>query len=99
MAEDTLTTIVITIPPTIAALSAAYWGRRNGKSLRGNGQGTHTEMLERTLGKVDDLGATFHAHVAEDRQVAQELRDLHASTMSRLDDVVETQNSIIRKVL
>lgn len=99
MSDDVIVAAIVSIPPTIAAFGALVVSIRNGKQLKGNGHGTHTEMMERTMDKIDTLHGTFEEHVQEDRQVAAEMRDLHASTISKLDDVIETQNSLVRRAL
>lgn len=90
---------IASVPPTVAALSALQVSLRNNKQLKGNGNGTHTEMLENTMSEVNDLAFAFQEHVIEDREAAQEMRQQHAVTIGRLDDVIETQNSIIRRIL
>lgn len=60
---------VVATPPTIAACSALLVSLRNHKQLKGNGRGTHTQMLETLDDKVDDLGASMQAHMKEDRRM------------------------------
>lgn len=99
MSDEVVVAVIAAAAPTVAAVSTLVVSIRNGKQLRGNGQGTHTEMMEKTITKLDTLHVAFDDHVREDREVAQEVRDLHASTMGKLDDVIETQNALVRRAL
>lgn len=99
MSDDVVVAAIMSAAPTIAAVGALVVSVRNGKQLKGNGQGTHTEMMEKTITKLDTLHVASEDHVQEGREVAAEMRTLHASTMDKLDDVIETQNALIRRAL
>lgn len=66
---DVVVAAVAAIPPTLAAGSALFVSLRNHKQLKGNGRGTHTQMLEKLDDKVDDLGTAMSDHMKEDRRM------------------------------
>lgn len=67
MSEAVTVALIAAVPPTIAALSAMFISSRNYKQLKGNGKGTHTQMLERLEDNMEILTNKVDSHVDDDR--------------------------------
>lgn len=90
MNDAVLVAAIATAPPTLVAITGLIVAVKSNNQLKGNGRGTHTQMLEVLDDKVDGLNRTMQEHAKEDRrkfdQVFQSL-DLFAE---ELKSVVRT---------
>lgn len=99
---DVAVATIAAVPATIAAFAA--WRSASGtrKQLKGNGQGTHTEMLERVLDKTDKLKDTtdeLHAEHIELADVVKKHVIADEAVWDRIDQHLQLQSKIVDQVL
>lgn len=89
MSDDITIALIATMPSTLAAATGLVVAVLNHRQLKGNGRGTHTQMLEALDDKVDNLATSMSDHMAEDRRMFDQV-------FQSLDLFAEELKSIIR---
>lgn len=102
MVTEIIVAAIAATPMTITAYATLRKAKQVHSELRGNGLGTHTEMLERCLvnqgalservdridAKVDNIGTTLTSHIASDEE-----------TWEKIDGHIKLTTAVVEKVL
>lgn len=91
MSDDIIIAVIATAPPTIVAVAGLVTTIQNKRQLKGNGRGTHTQMLETVDDKLDTISTQMAEHVAEDRRMFDQV----FQTIGMFSEEVESLARII----